>query len=76
MTITLVELEQQARQLSVDDRARLAELLLESLHDSTLDEIEAAWELEIEQRVAALERGEVKTFSAEDVLAEARQIGR
>ena len=53
MSISLAELEQQARMLTPDERARLAEMLLESLQDASLSEIEAAWQREIEDRVAA-----------------------
>ena len=77
MGVSLGEVEQQqARMLSADERARLAELLLESFRDPVLREIESAWQREIEERVAAYERGEVQTFSAEDVFAEARLISR
>ena len=76
MSDTLKELEQQARSLSTEERARLAELLLESLRDAPLAEIEAAWEQEIEKRAAAYDRGELPTFSAEDVFAEARRLAR
>ena len=44
----------------------------ESLHGPQLAEIERAWSAEIEQRVAAYDRGEVTASSAEDVFAEAR----
>ena len=74
MSDTLKELEQQARSLSTEERARLAELLLESLRDAPLAEIEAAWEREIEDRAAAYDRGELPTFSAEDACAEARRL--
>jgi putative addiction module component (TIGR02574 family) len=67
-------LAQQARTLPVEDRSRLVDLLLESLHEPPLAEVEAAWTKEIERRVAAHERGEVETFAAEDVFAEARRI--
>ncbi|WP_242499793.1 addiction module protein [Methylibium sp. Pch-M] len=49
-------------------------LLVESLHDSPLAEVEAAWAKEIERCVPAYERGEVQTYAAEDVYAEARCI--
>jgi putative addiction module component (TIGR02574 family) len=68
------ELAEQARSLPAEERTRLVDLLLESLHDSPLAEIDAAWAKEIERRVAAYERGEVETFAAEDVFAEARRI--
>lgn len=74
MSALLVELEQQARTLSPEERARLAEVLLESLHDTSLSEIENEWQREIEKRVAAYDRGEVQSYSAEDVFAEARRL--
>ena len=76
MSLSLVDIEQQARLLSPDDRARLAEVLLESLQDDSILEIEAAWQQEIESRVAAYDRGETQTFLAEDVFAEAKRLTR
>ena len=76
MSDTLKELETRARSLSPEERARLAESLLESLRDAPLAEIEKAWELEIAERVAAYDRGELPTFSAENVFAEARRLAR
>lgn len=76
MSATLKELERQARSLSAEERARLAEFLLESLHDAPLAEIEAAWDREIEERAAAYDRGELQTVSAEEVFAEARRLAR
>ena len=76
MSVLLAELEQQARALSPDERAQLAEVLLESLHDTSMSEIETAWQREIESRVAAYDRGEVQTYSAEDVFADARRLAR
>lgn len=76
MATSLSDLEQQARSLSADDRARLAEVLLESLQGSHLHDVEAAWNREIADRVAAYDRGELQTFPAEDVFAEARRITR
>ena len=76
MSESLAELEQQARALSPDDRARLAEVLLESLQETPLSEVEAAWNREIEERIAAYDRGEVQAYPAEDVFAEARRNTR
>jgi len=70
----VAELAERGRSLAPEERSRLVELLLESLHEPPLSEIEAAWKREIESRVAAFERGEVETFAAEDVFAEARRI--
>ncbi len=74
MSDLVAELAEQARSLSAEERSRLVDLLLESLHASPLGEVEAAWAKEIERRVAAYERGEVQTYAAEDVFAEARRI--
>ena len=76
MPDTLEELQTQARSLSPEERAKLADFLLESLRDAPLAEIEQAWEREIEERTAAFERGELPTFSAESVFAEARRLAR
>jgi putative addiction module component (TIGR02574 family) len=70
------ELADRCRALPPEDRARLIDFLLASLRDSPSAEIEAAWEQEIERRVEAFERGEVKTYAAEDVFAEARRVAR
>lgn len=76
MSESLAELEQQARALPPDERARLAEVLLESLQATPLSEVEAAWNQEITQRIAAYDRGDLQTISAEDVFAEARRNTR
>ena len=76
MSDSLKELEAQARSLSPEERARLAESLLESLRDAPIAEIEKAWEVEIAERVAAYDRGELPKFSAESVFAEARRLAR
>ena len=74
MSDLVTELAERSSALAVEDRSRLVELILGTLHEPPLAEIEAAWDKEIERRVAAYERGEVETFSAEEVFAEARRI--
>jgi putative addiction module component (TIGR02574 family) len=76
MLLSLVDIEQQAKQLPANERARLAEALLESLKDDSLNEIQTAWRREIEERVAAYDRGDIETFSAAQVFAEARRLSR
>jgi hypothetical protein len=49
MSSMLHQIEVQARSLSAEDRARLAESMLESLHTS-MEEIEVAWSEEIAER--------------------------
>jgi putative addiction module component (TIGR02574 family) len=76
MAASLKEIEQQARALVAEERAKLAEVLLESLQTPPLSDIEAEWTREIEDRVAAFDRGETQTYAAEDVFAEARRLSR
>jgi putative addiction module component (TIGR02574 family) len=66
MPTQLEDLERQALALSPEDRARLAQVLLESLRDP-LSEIESAWEQEVEARMAAFDRGEMSAYAAEDL---------
>jgi putative addiction module component (TIGR02574 family) len=75
MSALLKSIEEQASALSAEDRARLAESMLESLQPLIAD-IEAAWAEEIEERVSAFERGELSSSSAVEVFAEARQTLR
>ena len=76
MTTLVEELSQKARTLSACDRARLAEDLLASLEDGSepAEEVEAAWEQEIRQRVEEVKSGRAKLIPAEDVYAETRRI--
>ena len=76
MSTLVEELSARAKTLSAEDRARLAEELLESLDKEPESEVEAAWDREIERRVAEVESGSVKLVSAEDVHAEARRLIR
>lgn len=76
MSISFAEVEQQASSLLPDERARLAEILLESLHNGSVAEVENQWQHEIAQRVALFERGEAELFPAEEVFAEAKRITR
>ena len=75
MAASFKEIEQQAQALAAEDRAKLAETLLESLQ-APLSEIETAWAQEIEERIAAFDRGETQAYAAEDVFAEARRLTR
>lgn len=70
------ELAQRGLALTRDERSRLIDLLLESLHEPPVAEVEEAWSAEIERRLAEYDRGEVQSISAEDVFAKARSIAR
>lgn len=68
MNTSLDEIYSKAKLLPAEDRASLAARLLEDL-DGPVDEgVEEAWKVEIDRRIAAYERGEVKAVAAGDVL--------
>lgn len=72
---TLVEeLSARAKTLPTQDRARLVEELLESMQGEADPGAEAAWDREIERRVAEVEAGTAKLIPAEEVHAEARRM--
>jgi putative addiction module component (TIGR02574 family) len=75
MSASLKQIEEQAKALTAEERAKLAECMLESLH-VPMSEIESAWADEVERRVAAFDRGEIPAYPAEDVFAEARRMSR
>lgn len=60
------KLIQQALGLPPDERAEVAERLLQSLEPS-LSAIDQLWAQEAESRIDAYERGEIEAIPAEDV---------
>ena len=76
MSDQVIELAERGKALTPGDRSRLVDLLLESLHESPIAEVEAAWEKEIDRRLAEYDRGEVQAIDAEEVFAKARRIAR
>ena len=73
MNATLAELELKAKQLSAEDRARFALLLLQSLEPAEDGDIDEAWRVESEGRLAQIESGEVKSIPGDEVFARVRQ---
>ena len=74
MTDQVAELAEQGKSLAPEDRSRLVDLLLVSLHEDPLVQIETAWDEEAERRLAAYDRGEVHAIDGEEVLAKARTL--
>ena len=67
-----VILEQEVLRLPARARALLAEVLLESLDDDAMREIQGAWGQEAEARLEAFHRGETKALDGPDVFRELR----
>ena len=76
MSTLLDELSMKAQKLTTEERAQLAQELLESVVRDADPEVEAAWEAEIAERILRYERGEAKLIPAEEVFAAARRLTR
>lgn len=70
----VAELAERGKELAPEDRSRLVDMLLASLHEAPVAEVEAAWDEEVEHRLAAYDRGEMQTIDGEEVLAKARRL--
>ena len=68
------ELAERGKELAPEERSRLVDMLLVSLHEAPVAEVEAAWDQEVERRLAAYDRGEVQSIDGEEVLAKARRL--
>jgi putative addiction module component (TIGR02574 family) len=74
MSTLLEELSKKAQTLTIEERAQLAQELLESVDRDADPDVQAAWDAEIANRIAKYERGEAKLIPAEDVFAAARRL--
>jgi putative addiction module component (TIGR02574 family) len=74
MSALLDELSCKAKELALDERALLAQQLMESVEQETAPDVQAAWESEIASRIARYERGEAKLIPAADVFEAARRL--
>ena len=74
MSSLLDELSKKAQALAVEERAQLAQELLESVERDSDPTVQQAWETEIASRIAKYERGEAKLIPAAEVFAAARRL--
>ena len=70
----VTELAERGKALAPEDRSRLVDMLLVSLHEAPVAEVEVAWDQEVERRLAAYDRGELEALDGEEVLAKARRL--
>jgi putative addiction module component (TIGR02574 family) len=70
MSALMREVINKAFNLSPEERAELAHELIISLDDAIDNEVETAWDAEIEKRVKEITSGKAKGRQAEDILAE------
>ncbi len=67
MSKTFTEVWQEAAELTEEERASVAGLLIESLEGEPDPDVQQAWAAEIQKRVAELEAGTAKTVAWEEV---------
>ena len=70
MSVQEKKIEQEALSSSVSYRAYLADKLLSSLDSPGQSEIDEAWANEVEDRIAAFERDEIKAVNEDEAFAE------
>ena len=73
MPLTLAEIENEARHLSLEERARLIGRLIETLDPGDGGNVDAAWEAEVVRRSAEIAEGKVRPVPAEEALARIRR---
>jgi len=74
MSTHVTELFAKASILSEEERATLAGLLIESLESEVDPDVEEAWRVEIERRVAELDSGTAQTVPWEVVKAKLLRV--
>ncbi|KNZ30709.1 MAG: hypothetical protein AD742_21125 [Methylibium sp. NZG] len=70
----VAELVERGMSLSAEDRARLVDLLLETLEGAPNPGVDEAWRAELRSRVSAYERGDAVLHDADAVIAEATRL--
>jgi putative addiction module component (TIGR02574 family) len=73
MPEVLQNIKSQIGLLTLEERAELASLLLESLEPDENDSVGQAWEIEVGRRVAEIRAGSATGKPAEQVFAELRE---
>ena len=76
MLESVAELAAKGAALAPQERSRLIDLLLISLQERPLAEVDAAWDQVVERRLDSYDRGETQSIDGEEVLAEAGRLAR
>jgi len=71
--MNLASIQKEIIQLNPTERAKLIDLLWESLDETRVTEIEARWAAESEDRIDAYERGELPAVDGPAALRELRE---
>ena len=71
--MTLVEAQEKLRGLSVEDQVEILEWVWEGLQPENFMQIQERWTHESEERIDAVERGELPTADGPSILKELRR---
>jgi putative addiction module component (TIGR02574 family) len=70
--MSLTSIQDEISRLSSDDRVKLIDILWESLDEARVKEIEGKWAAESEERIDAVDRGELQTIDGPSALRDLR----
>ncbi|HKR14180.1 MAG TPA: addiction module protein [Pyrinomonadaceae bacterium] len=70
--MSLTSIQEELVRLSPTERAQLIDILWESLDEEHVKEIEAKWAVESEDRIDAVDRGELPTVDGPSALRDLR----
>jgi putative addiction module component (TIGR02574 family) len=70
--MSLATLQEEIVRLSSTERAMLIDILWESLDEARVKEIETKWAAESEERIDAVDRGELQTIDGPSALRDLR----
>jgi len=70
--MSFASIQDEITRLSSTERAKLIDILWESLDEARIKEIEAKWATESEERIDAVDRGELQTIDGPSALQELR----
>lgn len=73
MTATAERLKQELAQLAIEERAEIAQFLIETLDEETDADAEAAWREELRRRSDDIDAGRAKGRPFEEVIEELRK---
>ncbi len=71
-SMSLTSIQEEIVRLSSTERAMLIDILWESLDEQRVKEIEAKWAAESEDRIDAVDRGELQTVDGPSALQDLR----
>ena len=70
--MSLTSIQQEIARLSSAERVMLIDILWESLDEDLISKIEAKWAAESEERIDAVDRGELETVDGPSALRDLR----